>query len=79
MRNWWTPAATYYTAVQTIIPMAATSEIALTRYYDAFVRRDGDPPASALLLGFDSEPIRAERSLWDLAHWAREDAELATG
>ncbi len=69
-------AATYYTAVQTIIPMAATSEIALTRYYDAFVRRDGDPPASALLLGFDSEPIRAERSLWDLAHWTGADAEL---
>ena len=69
--------ATYYTAVQTIIPLAATSEIALTRYYDAFIRRDGDPPASALLLGFDSEPIRAERSLWDLARWAGEDAELA--
>ena len=61
--------ATYYTAVQTIIPIAATSEIMLTRYYDAFIRRDGDPPASALLLGFDSQPIRAERALWDLAHW----------
>ena len=69
--------AVYYTAVQTIIPMAATSEIALTRYYDAFIRRDGDPPASALLLGFDSEPIRAERSLWDLARWAADDHELA--
>jgi phosphohistidine swiveling domain-containing protein len=69
--------AVYYTAVQTIIPLAATSEIALTRYYDAFIRRDGDPPASALLLGFDSEPIRAERSLWDLAHWAGEDSDLA--
>ena len=59
--------ATYYTAVQTIIPIAATSEILLTGYYDSFVRRDGDPPASTLLLGYDSEPIRAERSLWDLA------------
>ncbi|MFT4165511.1 MAG: PEP/pyruvate-binding domain-containing protein [Microlunatus sp.] len=69
--------ATYYTAVQTIIPIAATSEIALTRYYDAFIRRDGDPPAAALLLGYDSEPIRAERSLWDLARWARQDQALA--
>ena len=69
--------ATYYTAVQTIIPIAATSEMVLTSYYDSFVRRDGDPPASTLLLGYDSEPIRAERSLWDLARWARERPELA--
>lgn len=68
--------ATYYTAVQSIIPIAASSEIVLTRYYDAFVRRDGDPPASGLLVGFDSEPIRAERSLWDLARWTREQPEL---
>ena len=63
--------------MQTIIPIAATSEIVLHQYYDSFVRRDGDPPASALLLGYDSEPIRAERSLWDLARWARERPELA--
>ena len=69
--------ATYYTAVQTIIPIAASTEMALTWYYDAFVRRDGDPPASALLLGYDSEPIRAERSLWDLARWAGDQPELA--
>lgn len=68
--------AIYYTAVQTIIPLAATSEIALTRYYDAFIRRDDDPPAGALLLGYDSEPIRAERSLWDLARWAQQDPTL---
>lgn len=68
--------ATYYTAVQSIIPIAASSEIVLTRYYDAFVRRDGDPPASGLLVGFDSEPIRAERSLWDLARWTRDQPEL---
>ena len=67
---------TYYTAVQTIIPIAATSEIVLTGYYDSFVRRDGDPPASSLLLGYDSELIRAERSLWELARWVRERPEL---
>ncbi|HEU4545322.1 MAG TPA: PEP-utilizing enzyme, partial [Microlunatus sp.] len=70
--------ATYYTAVQTIIPIAATSEMVLTGYYDSFVRRDGDPPASALLVGYDSEPIRAERSLWDLARWVRDRPELAS-
>jgi pyruvate,water dikinase len=61
----------YYTAVQSIIPIAATSEISFRMYYDRFVRRDGDPPAQTFLLGYDSEPIRAEKSLYDLAAWAR--------
>ena len=61
----------YYTAVQTIIPLAATSETMFTRFYERLVRRAGDPPASTFLLGFDSAPIRAEQSLYDLAAWTR--------
>ena len=61
----------YYTAVQSVIPIAATSEISFRAYYDRLVRRDGDPPAQTFLLGFDSEPIRAEKSLYDLAAWAQ--------
>ena len=57
----------YYTAVQSIIPLAATSEISFRAFYDRLVRRDGDPPAQTFLLGYDSEPIRAEKSLYDLA------------
>lgn len=68
--------ATYYTVVQTIIPPAASSETVLTRFYDAVVRRPGDPAASTLLLGFDSMPIRAEKSLYDLAAWAADRPEL---
>ncbi|BCW65311.1 pyruvate, phosphate dikinase [Arthrobacter sp. NicSoilB4] len=67
----------YYTAVQSIIPIAATSEISFRAYYDKFVRRDGDPSALTFLLGYDSEPIRAEKSLYDLAAWAREVPGLA--
>ena len=67
---------TYYTAVQTIIPLAASSEVLLTRFYETLVRRDGDPPAATLLLGFDSAPIRAERSLYEIAEWVRRDARL---
>ena len=70
-------ATEYYTAVQTIIPLAATSEIVFARYYNSMVRRDGDPPATTFVLGFDSEPIQAEKSLYDLAGWARERPELA--
>jgi rifampicin phosphotransferase len=66
----------YYTAVQTIIPIAATSEVTFTAFYDRTVRRAGDPPAATFLLGFDSLPIRAEKSLYELAVWTREHPEL---
>ena len=67
----------YYTAVQTIIPIAAFSESFLTWFYDRFVREPGAPSAATLMLGFDSVPIRAEKSLWDLATWTRERSGLA--
>lgn len=67
----------YYTAVQSVIPVATSSELLLQGFYDRLVRRAGDPPARTLLLGFDSEPIRAEKSLFDLAVWTRERPELA--
>jgi rifampicin phosphotransferase len=69
-------AAEYYTAVQTIIPAAATSEVLFTRFYDAVVRTKDDPPAQVFLLGFDSAPIRSEKSLYDLATWTRSHTEL---
>ena len=67
----------YYTAVQSVVPMAATSEIAFRAFYDKLVKAPGDPAADTFLLGFDSEPIRAEYSLYDLAAWARERPGLA--
>ena len=70
-------ATVYYTAVQSIIPLAATSELAFGAFYDRLVRRAGDPPAHTFLLGFDSAPIRAEKSLWHLAEWARGHSDLA--
>jgi len=51
--------------------MAASSELFFTNFYNRAVRRPGDPPASTFVLGFDSEPIRAEQSLYDLATWTQ--------
>jgi rifampicin phosphotransferase len=59
--------ASYYTSVQTVIPIAATSEILFTQFYERAVRRAGDPPATTFLLGFDSAPIRGEKSLHAIA------------
>ena len=67
----------YYTAVQTIIPIAATAEVVFTQLYNTLVRRATDPPAATYLLGFDSLPIEAEKSLFDLAVWTRSQSELA--
>ena len=67
----------YYTAVQTIIHVAAMSEMFFTRFYNTVVRRTGDPTAVTFLLGFDSLPIRAEQSLADLGGWLRERPALA--
>jgi phosphohistidine swiveling domain-containing protein len=69
--------AEYYTSVQTIIPLAASSEALFTTFYNRLVRREGDPPPQTFLLGFDSTPIQAEKSLYDLATWTREHPGLA--
>src|SRR5829696_6252900 len=58
--------AEYYTSVQTIIPLAVSSETLFTAFYNRLVRREGDPPPQTFLLGFDSMPIQAEKSLYDL-------------
>ena len=59
----------YYTSVQTVIPVAGSSETIFARVYQALIRRAGDPSPETFVLGFDSEPIRAEKSLYDLAQW----------
>ncbi len=68
--------AYYYTAVQTIIPLASIAELTWSGVYERLLRRPGDPAADAFLLGYDSEPIRAEKSLYDLARWVREQPGL---
>src|SRR5204863_1967603 len=44
---------------------------------DALIKRRGDPPALTFLLGYESTPIRADESLYDLATWARTQEQLA--
>ena len=57
--------------------ISAGSEGLFTRIYDKLVKRPDDPWAPAFLMGYDSTPIQAEKSLFDLASWARERATLA--
>jgi pyruvate,water dikinase len=69
----------YLTSLQVdAIGTAAGTEGLFTAVYDRMVKQEGDPPAATLLLGADSSPIQAEKSLYDLACWCREHVEVAS-
>jgi pyruvate,water dikinase len=70
-------AASHYVSIQLVLGVAYLSEAAFTLVYNRLIKRKSDPPALTFLLGFDSVPIRAEKSLYDLATWARRDSVLA--
>jgi pyruvate,water dikinase len=70
-------AASYYVSVQLVLAVANLSEAIFTSVYNRLIKRKSGPPALTFLLGFDSTPIRAEKSLYDLAMWARSEDELA--
>src|SRR5947209_3621516 len=61
-----------YTVQGGILPAAYMSEAVFTWFYEKFVRRGNDPAALKFVLGFDSLPSRADKSLYDLAQWCIE-------
>ena len=71
-------AADHYMTIQSgILPVAYASEMLFTSFYNKLIKRKDDPPVLQYLLGFDSAPILAEKSLHDLATWAGTQSELA--
>ena len=72
-------AAMYHLAVLQVdtLGAAAGSEGLFTSIYKRFFQREGDPEAPTFLMGYDTMPIRSEKSLYDLAVWAREQSELS--
>lgn len=72
-------AAMYYVCALMFATMGASAgaELLLTRVYEKLAKQEGDPPASTLLMGWDNIPVRAEKSLYDLAMWCRERPRLA--
>ncbi|SDT37866.1 PEP/pyruvate-binding domain-containing protein [Microlunatus soli] len=65
----------YYTGVQQVIPVAAMTETSFARLYRPF-RRAGDPEPTTFVLGLESAPMRAERELYGLGRWCREQPGL---
>ena len=72
-------AAVYYLSVQSgILPGAYMSELFFTLVYNRFLKKRNAPSALTFVLGFDSAPIQAEKSLYNLAQWVRGQPKLAT-
>ncbi len=70
-------AAHHYLMIQSgILPAAYTSELFFTQFYNRLIKRKDEPTALTFLLGFDSAPILAEKSLYDLAMWVRTQSGL---
>lgn len=68
-----TETACYYTAVQSgPIPIALTSEMTFSNLYKMLYMRKGGPAAATFLFGSENQAVRADKSLYDLAIWAKE-------
>jgi len=65
-----------FTGVQLVMPIVGLSEGFFTIVYNWFIKRKNDPKASEFILGFESQPIRAEKKLYDLAMWVKRQASL---
>lgn len=71
-------ATMYYVSALTFATMGASAgaEMLATRAYEKLAKREGDPPANVLLMGWDNIPVQAEKSLYDLAMCCREESDL---
>jgi phosphoenolpyruvate synthase/pyruvate phosphate dikinase len=67
----------YYTVIQSTLPAASMGEIFFTRFYNSLVKRKNDPDATVFLFGFETRPVKAEMSLFDIADWLKQNPPLA--
>jgi pyruvate,water dikinase len=59
-----------------IMGIAGSAEATFSGVYDKLIRREDDPEAAAFVLGYDSTPILADKALYDLAGWCRDQLGL---
>jgi phosphohistidine swiveling domain-containing protein len=71
--------AVYHLSILQVDTLGASagSEGLFTTIYNRFYKENGQPPASTYLMGYDTTPIRSEKSLYDLAIWTLEHRDLA--
>lgn len=69
-------AVKYYTVIQTTLPAASMGEIFFQRFYNALIKRKTDPGFTTFLFGLETMLVRAEKSLYDVAIWIKENPAL---
>jgi phosphohistidine swiveling domain-containing protein len=74
-----TYAAMYHLSILQVDTLGASagSEGLFTAVYNKFFLREGDPDAPAFVMGYDTTPVQSEKSLYDLAIWAKDSPKLA--
>lgn len=78
VRDIFSATAEYYTMAQSAtIPTSMTSEATFGLFYNSLVKRKGDPNASTFVYGSENQAMRAEKALFDLTMWMKEEPELA--
>ena len=77
VREIFTETTQYYTAVQSgSIPIALTSEMTFSNLYKMLFKRKGGPAAATFLFGSDNQAVRADKSLFDLEMWIKDQPAL---
>jgi rifampicin phosphotransferase len=78
VRDIFNATAEYYNMAQSAtIPTSLTSEAVFGLFYNTLVKHKGEPNASTFLFGSENQAMRAEKALFDLTMWAKEQPELA--
>ena len=77
VREIFAATAEYYTVAQSgTIPLATMNELSFSQFYRRLVKRKGDPEAATFLYGAENQAMRADKALFDLACWAKEQPGL---
>jgi len=78
VREIFTETAAYYNMAQSgTIPTSMISEMTFRAFYNLLVKRKSDPKAETFVFGTENHALRADKALFDLAIWTKEQPELA--
>ena len=69
-------ACIYFTRIQLTLPAASISETLFTKFFQGAARRAGMTDTSVFLLGFDTIALQAEKNLWSLSEWVKQNNTL---
>jgi pyruvate,water dikinase len=77
VREIFTATASYYNVAQSgAIPTAMIREMIFSTFYNRLVKRKSDPKPETFVFGAENHALRAEKALFDLAMWVKEQPEL---